>query len=474
MNSHSLGIGTMRTLYVRIIATTMGIMIASALFAFVATNVYYHYYLKPVNDQKVTQIAKDTVATFEENEYEDPFKYLTVFADLGYQLYLIDQQGNRAMFGDPFRNDELAEEHIESVLSGETYHGIADYPWKVFVTGFFDNELQNTIGEPIQVDGETSALFVRPNTTQQFGEMRFFLAVLLGLALLFSFLFVLVSTSFIVRPIKRLTEATKKIAAGNYHLKLNVNRKDEIGRLAVDFTKMGDRLNQTEEKRQAFVSNVSHEIQSPLTSIQGFSQALREEELSEEDRDRYLGIIEKESRRLSALSKQLLTLSFLDSELRVSDMVELDVAAQLKEVVSMTEYHWREKDITIEMDLSPNLILGDPGLLQQVWMNLITNAIRYTDPGGMIVIQTAKGKEGVTISVKDSGIGINQEDLPQLFERFYKVDKARVRTENNTGLGLSIVKRIVDLHSGTIMVDSELGKGSEFQVILRSKDMFYL
>src|SRR5690625_5286857 len=195
--------------------------------------------------------------------------------------------------------------------------------------------------------------------------MCFFLAVLLILALLFSFLFVLVSTTFIVRPIKRLTKATKKIAAGNYHLKLKVNRKDEIGRLSDDFTKMSDRLNRTEEKRQEFVSNVSHEIQSPLTSIQGFSQALREEELPEEDRDRYLGIIEKESRRLSVLSKQLLTLSFLDSELSVNDMVVLDVGAQLKEVVSMTEYHWREKDITIEMDLYSNIILGEPRLLQQ-------------------------------------------------------------------------------------------------------------
>lgn len=464
----------MRTLYVRIIATTMAIMITSALFAFVVTNVYYHYYLKPVNDQKVTEIARNTVEMFEGNQYEEPFEYLQVFADFGYQFYLIDQQGNAEMFGDPFRKYELSDEDIDSVLNGETYHGIANYPWQVFVTGFFDNELQNTIGKPIQVNGETSALFVRPNTTQLLGELRFFLAVLLVLALLFSFLFVLVSTTFIVRPIKRLTQATKKIAAGNYHLKLNVNRKDEIGRLANDFTKMSDRLNQTEEKRQEFVSNVSHEIQSPLTSIQGFSQALREEELSDEDRDRYLGIIEKESHRLSALSKQLLTLSFLDSELSISDMVELDVGAQLKEVVSMTEYHWRSKDITIEMDLSSSTVLGEPRLLQQVWMNLVTNAIRYTDPEGTIVIQATKGKEGVTISVKDTGVGIKKDDLPQLFERFYKVDKARVRAENNTGLGLSIVKRIIDLHGGTINVESELGKGSQFHVTLKSKDTFYL
>lgn len=171
------------------------------------------------------------------------------------------------------------------------------------MTGFFDNELKNTIGIPIEVDGEVQALFVRADTTQQFGEMRMFLAVLLIAVLIFSFLMVLISTRFIVNPIKRLTEATKKIAAGNYHLKLNVNRRDEIGRLANDFSKMSDSLEQTEEKRQEFVSSVSHEIQSPLTSIQGFSQTLREEGLSETERHQYLSIIEKESKRLSALSK---------------------------------------------------------------------------------------------------------------------------------------------------------------------------
>src|SRR5690625_2190501 len=348
----------MGTLYVRIIATTMGIMIASALFSFIATNIYYHYYLKPVNDQKVTEIAKDTVEIFEKNKYDDPFEYLTVFSDLGYQFYLIDQHGNAQMFGDPFRKYDLADEHVDSVLNGETYHGISNYPWKIFVTGFFDNELQNTIGEPIQVNGETNALFIRPNTTQQFGEMRFFLAVLLILALLFSFLFVLVSTTFIVRPIKRLTDATKKIAAGNYHLKLKVNRQDEIGRLAYDFTKMSSSLALTEEKRQEFVSNVSHEIQSPLTSIQGFSQALREEELPDEMQVRYLSIIESETKRLSALSKQLLTLSTLEREGEEIEQTSVNVSKQLKEVISVTEWQWREKDIVIEMDIEEGYVTG--------------------------------------------------------------------------------------------------------------------
>lgn len=462
----------MRTLYVRIIATTMIIMIASALIAFIGTNIYYQHYLKPENDEKVTQITENIVTVFENNNYQRVAPYFNSMADLGYKFYLMDQKGNEQTYGEDFRLHNLAPESKAAVLNGETYHGIANYPWQLFVTGFFDDELKNTIGVPIEIDGEVQALFVRPNTQQQFGEMRIFLAVLLVLALVFSFLLVLISTRFIVNPIKKLTEATKKIAAGNYHLKLKVNRRDEIGRLANDFSKMSDSLEQTEEKRQEFVSSVSHEIQSPLTSIQGFSQTLREENLSEEERHHYLSIIEKESKRLSALSKQLLTLSFLDSEADAGNVVTFDLADQLKETVSTTEWQWREKDIAIEMDIASANVVGDPRLLQQVWMNLITNAIRYSEPGGTVTVSTTEAKDDVQVTVKDTGIGIDEQDISKLFDRFYKVDKARTRTENSTGLGLAIAKKVIELHRGTIMVESEIGVGSQFIVSLPKSNSF--
>ncbi|GAB3063007.1 sensor histidine kinase [Virgibacillus ainsalahensis] len=455
----------MRTLYVRIIIITMAIMIASAIIAFAVSNIYYQFYLKPENDQKVTHITENIVAIYERNNNQPLPDFLTSMADLGYKFHLVDQHGQAQTFGKSFASTDMEQSDIEAVLSGETYHGIANYPWRPFITGFFDNDLANTIGVPIQVDGQAYALFVRPDSTQQFGEMRIFLAVLLVLTLLFSFLMVLISTRFVVKPIKKLTEATKKIAAGNYHLKLDVNRHDEIGRLANDFTKMSDSLESTEEKRQEFVSSVSHEIQSPLTSIQGFSRTLREENLTEEEHSHYLTIIEKESKRLSLLSKQLLTLSSLDSEVE-GEMLAYDVADQLKEVMQATEWQWREKEVAIEMNVSPTKIVGDPKLLQQVWMNLVENAIRYTNPGGTITIMAFRDKTETQVIVEDTGIGIEKEDLPQLFDRFYKVDKARTRTKSSTGLGLSIVKKIIELHHGTIMVDSEPGKGSTFTVSL--------
>ncbi|MGM8365705.1 ATP-binding protein [Virgibacillus sp. W0181] len=455
----------MRTLYVRIIVTTMGIMVVSAIIAFIVTNVYYQHYLKPVNDQKVTQIAQSIVSVFEENENEKLDTYLQSMADLGYQFYVVDQDGNDRVFGKEFRSYELESRKIETVLAGEVYHGISNFAWKPFVTGFFDNEVKNTIGVPIQADGEVQALFVRPNTLKQFGEMRQFLAVMLVLMLLFSFLFVLWSTRHIIKPIRQLTRATRKIAAGNYHIKLNEKRRDEIGRLANDFTKMSDSLSRIEEKRQEFVSNVSHEIQSPLTSIQGFSRALQEDHLAEDERQRYVSIIERESKRLSLLSKQLLTLSYLD-RIENYEKVTFDLYRQLREVVTATEWHWREKEIAVVLDIPSTMIKADPKLLYQVWMNLITNAVRYTPAGGTITITMTETKSVIDVFIEDTGVGIAAEDLTQIFERFYKVDKARTRTETSTGLGLSITKKIIELHGGTIVAESTLGQGSAFQVTL--------
>lgn len=445
---------------------TIAIMVVSTVIAFIVSNIYYQYYLKPENDQKVTEVAQNIVTVFEENKDDDVRGYLNAMAHLGYTIYLVDPSGNGETYGESLRTYELNGDHLEQVLAGDIYHGIANLPRKFFVTGFFNHELRNTVGVPIMIDGEMHALFVRPNTVQQFGEMRIFLALIVVFSLIFSFILVLMSTRLIVNPIQKLTEATRKIAAGNYHIKLNVHQHDEIGRLANDFSKMSNRLGLVEEKRQEFVSNVSHEIQSPLTSIQGFSQALREEDLSEDEKVRYLTIIEKESRRLSLLSKQLLTLSALDHDLDDDQKLSFHLLDQLNEVISSVEWQWQEKEIVIEMDISVRELYGDPQLLHQVWLNLLTNAIRYNKPGGMITIKAIAHKENIDIIFQDTGLGIAKDDIPQLFDRFYKVDKARTRTESSTGLGLSIVKKVIELHGGTIMVQSELGQGSMFTVTL--------
>ncbi|GAB4075185.1 HAMP domain-containing sensor histidine kinase [Barrientosiimonas marina] len=457
----------MRTLYMRIIVITMVIMILSGIASFLVTNGYYQFYLKPVNDDKVTGIAHDIASIYERNESETLGQFLEELTDLGFQFYAADESGHTELFGKPFDTAELPSGAVQQVLNGTTYHGIKNYPWTPFITGFFDNKLKNTVGVPITSNnGKDYALFLRQNTQQQFGEMRMFLAIMLVLMVIITFLMVLVSTRFIVKPIDKLSAATRRISAGNYHIKLNDRRRDEIGRLARDFQQMTDSLAQTEEKRQEFVSNVSHEIQSPLSSIQGFSQALREEEMTEAEHQRYLTIIENESKRLSQLSRQLLTLSFLDDDARSNEKTSINLQEQLKDVIAASEWLWREKGIGVELASVPDTIYGYPKLLHQVWTNLLTNAIRYSESGGTIKIYGKTVKNMVTVTIEDNGPGISEDDIPHLFERFYKADKARTRTEKSSGLGLSIVKKIIELHDGTITVDSTLDQGSKFHVSL--------
>ncbi|MFY2251810.1 sensor histidine kinase [Priestia megaterium] len=457
----------MKTLYLRIVLTTIAVMVFSSLLAFILANVYYQYSLKPYNDQKLTRMAKDIASFYESNRGVDQQAYLQHISKLGYQIYVVDRSGHETFYGREFRNQRLEKSAVKQVLDGKMYHGIANFPSQVFVTGFFDNVLANTIGVPLKGESnKQQALFIRPDIQLQFGEMRIFFSVILLLMIVLSILFVLISTRYLVKPIVKLTEATKQVAKGKYNVELYVKRRDEIGALASHFSEMAKSLEQLEEMRQEFVSNVSHEIQSPLASIQGFSKTLRSADLSDEQRNEYLSIIEEESRRMSSLSKQLLTLASLDKESEHIEKSTFDVATQIKQVLFMTEWSWREKELAIEMDLPSTMISGDQKLLHQVWTNLITNSVKFTEEGGTLSLRVGMEDTYCHVEFQDTGIGMSKESLPHIFNRFYKEDKARSRTEGSSGLGLAIVKQIVDMHGGSIHVESEKGKGSTFHVYL--------
>lgn len=455
----------MKTLYLRIVLTTFLVMLLSSFTAFFISNVYYQSSLKPYNDKKMTDMANDIIQFYSENPEVNLHAYLGSIGDLGYQIYLADAPDHGTFFGGDYRKIDLDNSIVQQVLDGEVYHGIAHFPASMFITGFFDNSLSNSIGMPITVNGQTEALFVRPNVELQFGELRIFLALILVLTAIISILLVFISTRYIVNPITRLTEATKQIAKGTYHIKLNVKRRDEIGMLANHFSQMAKGLEQLESMRQEFVSNVSHEIQSPLTSIQGFSERLKSNQLTEEERLHYLDIISGESRRLSQLSKQLLTLASLDKEDSIIDKQHYSVRDQIKQVIYMLEWNWREKDITVDMQLSPAQLYADPKWMYQVWVNLISNSIKFTQPHGTIRIRFEQDEEYSHIEIEDTGIGIPEEDLPYIFNRFYKTDKSRNQSEGS-GLGLAIAKRIIDMHEGQIHVYSQPGTGTKFHILL--------
>lgn len=454
----------MKTLYVRIVLTFILISMVSSFFALLASNVYYQVNLREDNQQKLMKIGKEIRALYERTPQAELGSYLTSIAKMGFQIYAVNDQLEGTFYGDPFKHREIDMEQVRRVLRGETYNGLSEGRY-LSVTGFFENSIRNSAGLPVQVDGKPFALFIRPNLEEQIGEVRIFMALLLGLTFVCSSALIVILTGYIVKPVKTLTEATRKIVKGDYDIELNLSRRDEIGNLARHFTHMAQALKKLEDMRQEFVANVSHEIQSPLTSIQGFAQTILDQEATPEEEIRYLRIIEEESRRLSSLSKQLLTLAALDKEANVIKRSSFRLDEQIRQILILTEWQWTEKQLGIELNLREIVISADAELLYQVWFNLITNSIKFTPPGGSIELEMLI-EQDIVVMIKDTGIGISETDLPHIFDRFYKADKARSRTSSGSGLGLSIVKKIVELHHGSIEVQSACGQGTTFTVRL--------
>ncbi|ASZ20371.1 two-component sensor histidine kinase [Bacillus cereus] len=263
-----------------------------------------------------------------------------------------------------------------------------------------------------------------------------------------------------------IIEPIQKIAKGDFSVKIRNEEKydGEIGVLVKSINDMTDELNAMEKMRQEFVSNVSHEIQSPLTSIKGFARALQDNNLSEEKREHYLTIIETETTRLSKLSRNLLNLTLLESEEYTPERVTYRLDQQLKQIVLNSEPLWAEKEIELELNLEKVHITADQESMSQVWINLIHNSIKFTPSGGTITIQLKEYEKVVEVRIRDSGIGISEEQKQHIFERFYKADSSRNRAYGGSGLGLAIVKKVLDLHQGEIKVESEEGSGTEFIV----------
>ncbi len=267
--------------------------------------------------------------------------------------------------------------------------------------------------------------------------------------------------------LKAIIDAMRRISKGDFSVKLEYHSNQrEFEKIAHSINEMAGELGRMETMRQDFISNVSHEIQSPLTSIQGFAEALRNPGLTKEKREHYLNIIELESLRLSQMSDNLLKLSSLESDPAEFETSRYRLDRQLQAVVLASEPQWIAKDIHVELDLQETEIVAAEDLLRQVWVNLLHNSIKFTPPGGQVVISLIKRENEAEVAISDTGIGIDEIDVPQLFERFYKADRSRNRSVGGSGLGLSIVKKIVDIHYGEISVQSMPGQGTTFKTTI--------
>lgn len=267
-----------------------------------------------------------------------------------------------------------------------------------------------------------------------------------------------------LRPIQKITEATKKVAAGDFTVKLETQRQDEVGELTTNFNKMVKDLGSIECLQKEFIDNVSHEIKTPISSIQGFAKLLEDEELSIEERKEYCEIIQEESNRLLNISTNILKLSKLQNQNKITNKEQIDVAEQIRKTISLLETKWRTKEISFSVSLQEKYFYGDEDLTFQIWINLIDNAIKFSNDKGKIEVDLIEKDDFIEVKIKDYGIGINNEEKDKIFTRFYQIDKSH--SEKGSGLGLAIVKRIVELSEGSIEVQSEENLGTTIIVKL--------
>ena len=275
-------------------------------------------------------------------------------------------------------------------------------------------------------------------------------------------------SGLITQPIKKLTESIQKMGQGDFSVRVEEKGSSEIKDLSRTFNNMSEKLENLEKSRNQFISNASHELKTPLATM----KILLENIIYQDDMDpdiakEFLTDINKEIDRLNSVVNDLLTLVSLDDKSITLKIESFSLSELVSDISKKTDLLAEKRNQTLNMDIEPNIIISaDSAKLHHIFYNLIDNAIKYTGEGGKIDVSLHSNGKIAVFKVKDNGPGIPKEDLKSIFDRFYRVDKARSRDTGGTGLGLSIVNQMVMIHNGRIYVDSDLGKGTEFTVEL--------
>lgn len=278
---------------------------------------------------------------------------------------------------------------------------------------------------------------------------------------------ILIMSKLLSRRLLQMQQMTNTMAKGNWETRLQVGSQDEIGMLGHSINDLAASLQRYRDTRRAFFSNISHELRTPVTYLQGYAKVLTDGLVdSDKEKKQYLSIIYQESVRLENLINDLFDLSKMEEGQIKLNMEWMDLKVTIKTAVQKIKLKAEDKRLSIQMDLHEPipLLRGDRKRMEQVLLNLLENSIRYTEKGSVLVRLTAT-KEATVLSVSDTGIGIPEKELLYIFERFYRVEKSRAREYGGTGLGLSLVKKYVEMQGGTVRVNSQMGVGTTFTLI---------
>ncbi len=321
---------------------------------------------------------------------------------------------------------------------------------------------------------QASIIFCTPVPEIQKTRKTIFQMFLLSVAIatLISSIFIYWTSRSITRPLKELSDMSKVISGGDFRKRLVIKSNDEVGALGENFNQMVDALGNLDNMRREFIANVSHELRTPMTTIRGFIQGVLDGTIPYELQNNYLKIVMDETDRLNRLVNNLLDLAKLEAgeinlKFEAFDINELIRISVIKLQGFIME---KELDFRADFELEKMYVYADRDSIQRVIINLIHNAIKFTEKGGKVTVCSYYKKNRVVVVVKDTGIGISDDEMKRIWERFHKVDKSRSKDKNGIGLGLAIVKNIINEHQQDIWVESEMGKGASFHFTLQKAD----
>lgn len=377
-----------------------------------------------------------------------------LFADNGTHFTNVQALTNQLISHNQIRNANA----VKRVLAGHRIQFIG--PFRTI-----DREATLTVGFPIQQNGHTiGALFLHTAVRElQLGQVIRILFFIVAPILLLSILILYIVTKRFAMPLTRITQAIASFGAGQFWERIPVESHDEIGQLADTFNHMASQLDRLENMRKDLIANVSHELRTPLTSVRGFIQGMLEGVIPERDYPKYLATCYKEMHRLNAILNAMLDLSAIETghaQLNMTQVTWPEVVHSVRDSVHvrLEEKHleWRET-----CSPTPMVVWGDFERLQQVLFNLLDNAIRHTAAGNISISSTVENQQ-LLVHVSDSGEGIPPEVLPHIWERFYTGQNQPAKIHQQTGLGLTITRHLVQLMNGRIEVQSQLDKGTTF------------
>ena len=470
-----------RSIFKRYLGITMGIILLSFLMLGSVMLFFFRGYwrqekkeLLTTNAVSIAGIAGSFLTETGENAYELQTDVLSAFlasfsTSIDADIFITDLEGQillgnyaNSHLEDP---DLVPKQAVKSAVSG------AYENWGTF-GGLYQGSFY-TVGVPMHVKGgpcvgavfaATSAVTV--NAYQGEAVKIFLIAAVAALGV--SFCVVGAFAYRLVKPLRQMSAAARSFGAGDFSVRVPVTSTDELGQLALSFNNMANSLTNSEGMRRSFIANVSHELKTPMTTIAGFIDGILDGTIPQKEQEKYLQVVSSEVKRLSRLVKSMLDLSRIDSGEMKIHPAEFDISNTIVNTLLTFEQRIDAKQLEIKglEELGPQMVYGDQDLLHQVVYNLIENAVKFTNAGGAISFLVTDGIDRTTVVIENTGPGIAQEDLPMVFDRFYKGDKSRSRDKNGMGLGLYLVRTILKLHGGDIGVSSIPGQYARFEFYL--------